>query len=107
MMSFLRPEKDAKLNEDAADNDSQLFDIYKDIMITQASLARPAWSAEETLSRIELAAANRSLVERYIDLRISGQKQVDRVPLQKAGIRTNSAGLRDQLVGNGGICVRR
>jgi Riboflavin kinase len=107
MMGFLRPENDAKLSEDAADNDAQLFNIYKDIMITQASLARPAWSAEETLSRIKFAASHRSLAERYIDLRTSGQKQMDRVPLQKAGIRTNSAGLRDQLVGNGGICVHR
>lgn len=89
------------------DVESQLFSITQDIAITQASLSREAWSAEDTLSRIKTDKSNRSLTERLVDVRTAGQKQVDRVPVHRLGVRTDSLGVRDRLVGRGGVCVKR
>ncbi|EXJ84691.1 hypothetical protein A1O3_05361 [Capronia epimyces CBS 606.96] len=89
------------------DVDAQLFDFYKDIAITTASLSRPAWSAEAILEGIKTAASSRSLTERYVDLRQSTQKHLDRVPLHKLGVRTEGAALKDRLVGQGGVWVPR
>lgn len=90
-----------------SDIESHLLTIAQDIAITQASLSRPGWEAENTLTRIDTAKSGRSLTERFVDVRSAGQKQVDRVPLHRAGIRTESMGVRDRLVGNGGVWVRR
>jgi len=105
MMGFLRLVEEG----DTADLDAQLFDFYKDIAVTSASLsrARPNWQADATLERVASAASARSLSDRYVDLRQSTQRQVDRVPVHLLGIRTDGAGLKDRLVGVGGVCVPR
>jgi hypothetical protein len=90
-----------------ADIESRLLMITQDIAIAQKSLSRPNWGAEDTLHRISTAKSSRSLTERLVDVRREGQKQVDRVGLHKAGIRTGGMGLKDRAVGNGGVCVRR
>lgn len=106
LMGFLRlvevPDPDQDL-----DIDAQLFDFYKDIAVTTTSLARSNWKAEATLERVESAASSRSITERYVDFRQNTQKQVDRVPIHRLGIRTESIGLKDRLVGNGGVWVPR
>jgi len=106
LMGFLRPADHVDLGPDE-DTDSLLFDFYKDVAVTTASLARPAWKADVTLANIKSAQSSRSLTERYVDLRQSGQKQLDRVPLHKLGVRTESDILKDRLVGNGGIWIPR
>jgi hypothetical protein len=88
-----------------------LNEITNDIAVTQASLSpeREAWSAEACINQLKLTKSNRSMTERYVDLRQSGQRQVNRVPLHKAGIRAPGAVQRDKMVvyGNGGVYVLR
>jgi hypothetical protein len=97
--------------EQYQDRDSIMYEISNDIAVTQASLSsdRQAWSTEACINQLKLTKSNRSLTERYVDLRQSGQRQIDRVPLHKAGIRAPVAVQRDKMVvhGNGGVYVLR
>jgi hypothetical protein len=106
MMGFLRHVEEPDPSQEL-DIDAQLFDFYKDIAVTTASLARSNWKAEATLERVESAASSRSINERYVDFRQNAQKQVDRVPIHLLGIRTEGTGLKDRLMGNGGVWVPR
>lgn len=87
--------------------EQQQQQMLTDIASTQGSLQRPAWAPDATLERIKSASSTRSMTERMADARQVGQKQIDRIPVHKLGVRTDSMGLKDQLVGNGGICVKR
>ena len=106
ILGFLRPAPSVRSYQD---RESILHEITKDIAVTQASLARPAWSAEAAINQLKLTKSNRSMTERYVHIRQSGQRQVDRVPLHKAGIRAPGAVQRDRTVvhGNGGVYVLR
>jgi hypothetical protein len=107
ILGFLRPAPSAK----ELDRDWILNEITNDIAVTQASLSpeREAWSAEACINQLKLTKSNRSMTERCVDLCQSGQRQVDRVPLHKAGIRAPGAVQRDEMVvhGNGGVYVLR
>ena len=98
LMGFLRPWV-------PNDPEALLQETYGDITVTQLSLNRPEWGIETTLMREK--TENRSLADRYVDARRFGQRQVDRIAVHKAGVRTNSARLKDKLVGNGGLFVLR
>ncbi|KAL9115714.1 MAG: hypothetical protein Q9227_000082 [Pyrenula ochraceoflavens] len=100
VMSFLRP--NLPLN-----SDSLVFEMARDISITQASLARENWLAEAGLEQIKRIKSSRSMSERYVDARQAGQKQFDRVPLHKLGVRTPGAAWKDRLISKGGLYVKR
>ena len=108
ILGFLRPPLPPKQDQD---RDSIIYEFTQDIAVTQTSLApdRPAWSAEACINQLKLTKSNRSMTERYVDLRHSGQRQVDRMPLHKAGIRAPGAVHRDRMAvhGNGGLYVLR
>lgn len=87
--------------------ENQILQLAQDITVAQASLERPAWQAEILLERIKTESSTRSFTEKIADAREAGQKQVDKVPVHWLGVRTDSMGLKDQLIGNGGICVKR
>ncbi|KAJ9501542.1 hypothetical protein H2202_003336 [Exophiala xenobiotica] len=106
LMGYLRGLHDQGPDEEP-DVESMQFDIYKDIAVTTASLNRPAWTAEATLDRVKSAASSRSMSERYVDFRQNTQRQMDRVPVNRLGIRTEGAVLKDRLIGVGGVWVPR
>lgn len=106
LMGYLRALEEPHPDQEP-DVDAQLFDLYKDVAITTASLARPAWAAEATLERVKSAMSSRSVTERYVDLRQSAQRHVDRVPVNRLGVRTESATLKDKMIGVGGVWVPR
>ncbi|KIW39201.1 uncharacterized protein PV06_08996 [Exophiala oligosperma] len=106
LMGYLRALQDPNPYEEP-DVESMQFDTYKDIAITTASLNRPAWAAEATLDRVKSAASSRNMSERYVDFRQTTQRQMDRVPVNRLGIRTEGAALRDKLIGVGGVWVPR
>lgn len=99
-MGFMRP-----LSQAIAED--YILQAAQDVAVTQASLERAACQTDNLLERIKTEASSRSSTERVADVREAGQKQVDRVPVHLLGMRTNSMRLKDQLIGNGGICVRR
>lgn len=95
----------------ASDNSEALeteqMRLAADIAIARASLDRPAWSPESTLEHIKSNSSSRSFMERITDARSLGQRQVDKVPLHRLGIRMEGMGVKDRLIGKGGICVKR
>lgn len=84
---------------------------------------RPGWSAATVLQTLSERKKARSFNERYVDVRAKGNKWMERVPVQRMGVRTNSAGGRERLVvigdgvggevgkkaqkGGGGLWVKR
>ncbi|KAL6249485.1 hypothetical protein RBB50_003338 [Rhinocladiella similis] len=106
LMGYLRALQEPSPNEEP-DVESMQFDAYKDIAVTTASLNRLAWAAEATLDRVKSAASSRTVSERYVDFRQNTQRQMDRVPVNRLGIRTEGAALKDKLIGVGGVWVSR
>ncbi|KIX00039.1 uncharacterized protein Z518_10966 [Rhinocladiella mackenziei CBS 650.93] len=106
LMGYLRALPEPEPGQEP-DTDAQLFDFYKDVATTNASLSRSAWTAEANVEKVKSAASSRSFTERYVDFRQSSQRQIDRVPVHRLGVRTEGASLRDRLVGNGGVWIPR
>ena len=106
IMGYLRAMEELQPDQEP-DLEAHMFDFYKDVMITNASLARPAWAAETTLERVKSAASGRSFSERYVDFRQNAQSQINRVPVHRLGVRTEGAALKDKLIGQGGVWIPR
>ncbi|KAI3554089.1 hypothetical protein CABS01_13175 [Colletotrichum abscissum] len=78
-----------------------------DVLLTVASLSRDSWCPIETRERMRTMRSEMSLADRYVETRDRVQKQVDRMPVHLAGVRTEGAALRDRAYGNGGIWIPR
>jgi FAD synthase len=106
MMAYLRPPPQLAHGQ-TQESEARISELLQDIATASASLARPAWKVDETLERIRSAASGRSFSQRYIDMRQTTQKQIDRVPTWRLGVRSDGAALKDAFVGNGGLTIRR
>lgn len=105
VMGMIRSQTRITLGE-VKEIEHQLMTMFRDIATVQASLSRPAWGADQTLKRIKSDRSNRSFSEKVGDARQGLQRRTtDQFYL--AGVRTDSMAVRDQLVGNGGVSVRR
>jgi len=102
IMGYLRPPVPA------SEHDVLLLETFNDIAITQASLTRPAWGYEDTLHKARTAQSAKSMTQKMVDLKIAGQRQVDRVHVHTLGVRNDSSGIHDRgMYGNGGVWVKR
>jgi hypothetical protein len=106
VMGMIRPQARITLGE-IRSVQSELIARFNDIAIAQASLCRPMWGVDHTLTRISTEKSNRSFSDKFGDARRSVQKQTDKIPFHNIGIRTDSMAVRDRLVGNGGVSVPR
>ncbi|KAK3721967.1 hypothetical protein LTR37_002783 [Vermiconidia calcicola] len=106
LVAYLRPATEV-CPLDAVGVEHLQSQIVRDTAVAENTLARPAWHPEMLLQRIQNISSKRTLFERLADARQSSQKQLYKVPFHKFGVRTDSMGCRDQLVGKGGICVKR
>lgn len=102
VMALLRQMKTGDISKDA-----MMDMVSREISVTVASLSREKWGPEMTLDRIKTEKSSRSLSDKYVDTREKMQKQVDRVPLHWAGVRTVGAEMRDRVHGNGGVWIAR
>lgn len=78
---------------------------YEDVATTQLALSAPGWSVQDALDRV--SGGKKSMTDRYVSAREFSQKQIDRVPLHRAGIRTETAAMRDRAFKRGGFCIPR
>ncbi|KZL64224.1 and nb-arc domain protein [Colletotrichum incanum] len=102
VMGQLRPSAPPVAGSEAA------LEAYgADVLLAVASLSRDNWGPAETRERMRTMRSEMSLADRYIETRERVQKQVDRVPLHLAGVRTEGAALRDRAFGNGGLWIPR
>ncbi|KAK1967051.1 hypothetical protein LY78DRAFT_709299 [Colletotrichum sublineola] len=88
-------------------SDAALAAYAADVLLAVASLSRDNWGPAETRERLRAARSEMSLADRYVETRDRVQKQIDRVPLHLAGVRTEGAALRDRAFGNGGLWIPR
>ena len=106
MMGFLRL---VDASQHAKDEELEIkhANLLRDTACTTASLARPEWAADTTLARIKSEASDRTLTERYVDMRRSTQTPIEKMPMHKLGVRTDGHSMRDRLIGNGGVWIKR
>lgn len=78
-----------------------------DIVTTLSLLALPAFAHEHATEQIQSRKSDRKLTEKFSDIRMSGQKRYDAIPAHRLGVRTEGQKLRDQLVGKGGLYIKR
>ncbi|KAK1995625.1 hypothetical protein LX36DRAFT_750958 [Colletotrichum falcatum] len=107
VMGQLRASSSSAAAADGSDAAAALEAYGADVLLAVASLSRDNWGAEETRQRVRAARSEMGLAERYLEARDRVQKQVDRVPLHLAGVRTEGAALRDRAFGNGGLWIPR
>lgn len=103
VMGFLRP----TLAGNAALIEQQLHCISMDKMLTVGSLGREAWAPDLAKDQIREVKSSRTFSDRLVGARDKAQMQVDKVPVHLLGVRTEAAGLMDQMHGNGGYWVPR
>ena len=106
MMAYIRPVPISMVNQQSS-LEVDVANLYRDIASAIASLARPSWQADETLERVKSAASSRSFTERYVDMRQTTQKQIDRVPTWRLGVRSDGAAVNDKFIGSGGFTISR
>ncbi|WYZ40837.1 hypothetical protein EsH8_IV_001178 [Colletotrichum jinshuiense] len=87
--------------------DDALRAYGEDVLLAVASLSRESWGPVETRERLRTMRSEMSLGDRYLEARERVQKQVDRIPVHLAGVRTEGAALRDRAFGNGGLWIPR
>lgn len=78
-----------------------------DIEMTLSLLALPTFAPELALEQIQSKKSDRTLTNKFSDLRMSGQRKYDAIPAHCLGVRTEGQKLRDQLVGKGGLYIKR
>lgn len=106
LMAFLRPAMPLTLDP-ALNLDVDQAQVISDIATVQSSLSRHAWCVVAAQERIRSSVMSRSITERLVDVRGVGQRQLDKVPLHRLGVRMNSMAWKDQLIGTGGVCIKR
>ena len=102
VMGFMRP----WAVTDPADV-SLIQGLVQDTIVAKSSLQRQNWGPESTLTRMKTEKSARSMSDKYVDTRGKIQKQIDRIPVHLAGVRTTGAELRDRAIGNGGYWISR
>lgn len=91
-----------------AESEVFLLETLNDLAITRASLSRSSWGHAETLRRVKTAQSQRSVTDKMVDLRVTGQRQINKVPVHMLGVRSDSYGAQDRgMHGNGGLWVKR
>ncbi|CAK7216619.1 hypothetical protein SCUCBS95973_002868 [Sporothrix curviconia] len=107
LMGFVRPLPPSSSSSSPSPPTKATDGAAADASLVVSSLSRPAWGPQATLARMASDKSSRSLSDKYADTRGKLQKQVDRIPVHWAGVRTEAGDLRDQLYGNGGFWVKR
>ncbi|KAI0544348.1 hypothetical protein F4679DRAFT_565324 [Xylaria curta] len=104
IMAFLRPVPQSTYSRLPTDT---LAAVSHDKEIAIASLSRERWQPNVCLEILSAEKAQRSMTDRYIELRSQMQKRVDSFPIHRAGIRTERAEAKDEAYGQGGFYIRR
>lgn len=117
VMGFIRPDEPAQranleglqAGHEPAAEASMLAEV-NDISMAQEILDHPSWDPDKT--EREIAQEGKmgrmeKLKKGYTDTRMAAQKQIDRVPFHKAGIRLPVEMMEDRNVMTGGFYVIR
>jgi hypothetical protein len=104
IMAFLRAAPKPAHSEAPLDT---LDTISRDRQVAIASLSREKWQPDVCLQTLSTKKSQRTMTDKYIELRSQAQRHVDSFPIHKAGIRTDRAEVKDEAYGQGGFYIRR
>ncbi|KAL7791575.1 hypothetical protein V8C37DRAFT_142272 [Trichoderma ceciliae] len=79
----------------------------QDVVNTLASLGRAAWGPYDTVTMMKNVKSSRSLGEILDETTGMVVRQVDRIPLHWAGVRSEVGMMQDKTYGNGGMWIVR
>jgi hypothetical protein len=96
LMGYLHPALDRY-----AEDEEMIQQHAEDTMLVLESLGRELWTVEDALRR------KRSFNEKLDGVTGAVQGKVDRAPVHWAGVRTETAAMRDRLYGAGGLWIPR
>jgi len=117
VFGFIRPDEPAQRarlekgiregDEDATE--AAMLSEINDVQLAQEILDHPAWGpdAGKRPGLEEGKSGLKRVTDGYVDMRTKAIRQVDRVPLQKVGVRLESDKVRDRgVVGSGFFVIR-
>ncbi|KAM3532199.1 hypothetical protein MY4038_004121 [Beauveria bassiana] len=110
LMGFLRPPRGTMANDDDDDDDldAALQRHADDLLTTLATLARDRWQPRLTVEGMRTArGSDRTWGQRLDGVTGTVAASMDRVPVHRAGIRSEAGALRDASVGKGGLWIQR
>lgn len=89
--------------------DPALVTAISDVAVTQAILDRAEWGprAVPTQEGVPEMGVMQKIKSGYVETRLSAQKRIDKISLQKAGVSVTWDAVRDKSLGKGGIYVVR
>lgn len=88
-------------------DDEIIAEHNHDVMTTLASLGRENWAPQETVTALKTLKNQRSFQDRLGEVTGIVQSHVDKIPVHWAGVRSESATMRDQVYGTGGLWIPR
>ncbi|KAM3561930.1 hypothetical protein MY1884_002115 [Beauveria asiatica] len=107
LMGFLRPPSGTMADDDD-DADAALQRHADDLLTTLATLARDQWQPRPTVEGMRTArGSDRTWGERLDGVTGTVAARMDRVPVHRAGIRSEAGALRDASFGKGGLWIQR
>lgn len=118
VLGFIRPdepgqrinlEKAIQAGDEAA-HEAALLSEVNDIRVAQSFLDHPAWAPDTAVRpRIQQRKSSglQKISEGYANTRLAAQRQMDRVPLHKIGIRLEADKLKDEAIVINGFYVPR
>jgi hypothetical protein len=116
IMGFIRPsdqlpdqQSKEKMDTDKVQAEVAMLSAINDIEIAQAFLDRPAWIPRSTTAETKSSKPGtlENVKTSYADTRLSLERQIGRLPLHKAGIRSRSDKWREATIDAGGMYVIR
>lgn len=99
VLGFLRPPTQLPPSTQAASDEAILLEEANDIAFAQGVLDHPAFSPEA----VEQGKEKPGMKKKYADMRT----QIDRVPLHKLGVRTDSDKMKERGIVVGGFYILR
>ncbi|KAE8440960.1 hypothetical protein EG329_006149 [Mollisiaceae sp. DMI_Dod_QoI] len=119
IMGFIRPDepsqratlmKGLQAGDEAAFEAAMLAEV-NDVSMAQSILDQPAWSPEAAATalqaRLEKPKGLEIVMSGYADTRMAAQRQLDRVPLHKIGVRMPFDPMKEKTMVMNGFYVRR
>ncbi|OAA46765.1 LipA and NB-ARC domain protein [Beauveria brongniartii RCEF 3172] len=111
LMGFLRPPSGTTADDDDDDDDDVDAALQRhadDLLTTLATLARDRWQPRLTVEGMRRArGSDRTWGERLDGVTGTVAARMDRVPVHRAGIRSEAGALRDASFGKGGLWIQR
>ncbi|KAF8860362.1 hypothetical protein BDZ45DRAFT_571346, partial [Acephala macrosclerotiorum] len=119
IMGFIHPDepfqraelmKGMKTGDEAA-HEAAILSEMNDVSMAQSTLDQPAWTPEAAVANLQARSEQPRGLERattgYVNTRMAAQRHLDRVPLQKIGVRMPFDPMKEKVMITSGFYIQR